>query len=166
MNSLTAKQALFVEHYLQCLNATEAARLAGYEGNDNTLGSVGWENLQKPAIASRISRRLQETAMSANEVLARLAEIARGEYSKYITANGGVDFGKLVVDGKVHLIKSIRDTAHGKSIEFCDMQKALVDLGRHHQLFTDKMDVISGGGPLKFEVTYIDPPPLLEDDES
>lgn len=146
--SLTDKQKSFVEEYLRCWNATEAARRAGYQGNDNTLGSVGWENLQKPAIIKHIQRRLCESAMLADEVLARLAEIARGEHAKYITPGGDIDFARLVADDKAHLVKSIRDTAHGKSIDFCDPQKALVDIGRHHQLFTDNVDVKSGGKEL------------------
>lgn len=86
--------------------------------------------------------------MGADEVLARLAEIARGEHGQYITETGSVNFVQLVEDGKAYLIKNIRDTAQGKSIEFYDGQKALVDIGRHHQLFIDSVDVKSDGKQL------------------
>ncbi len=50
LTELTHKQELFCREYFVSLNATQAARSAGYKGNDNTLGSVGAENLIKPAI--------------------------------------------------------------------------------------------------------------------
>lgn len=151
---LRGKQVLFVEAYLECFNATEAARRAGYEGNDNTLGSVGWENLQKPAIAKRISVRLQEAAMSADEVLSRLAEIARGEHGQYIGIGGKVDLAMMIFDNKTHLIKSIKDTRHGQSITFCDMQGALALIAKHHGLLVERHEVSgAGGGPLEFFYT-------------
>ena len=52
---LTPKQELFVAEYLKTGNATESARKAGYKGNDNTLRSIGTENLAKPAIAHAIA---------------------------------------------------------------------------------------------------------------
>jgi hypothetical protein len=52
---LTHKQRRFVEAYTG--NATEAARAAGYKGNDVTLAAVGSENLRKPLIAAAIAAR-------------------------------------------------------------------------------------------------------------
>ena len=49
------------------LNATEAARRAGYKGSANTLRSVGGENLTKPAIRAEIDRRMAR-AMSGADV--------------------------------------------------------------------------------------------------
>ena len=49
-DKLTPKQALFVSEYLKTGNGTEAARRAGYKGNDVTLGQVAAENLKKPQI--------------------------------------------------------------------------------------------------------------------
>ncbi len=57
---LTPKQALFVSEYLKTGNATEAARQAGYKGNDNTLRSIGTENLAKPAISRAIAKRQEK----------------------------------------------------------------------------------------------------------
>lgn len=53
---LTPKQQRFVSEYLKCWNATEAARKAGYKGNDATLSAVGGENLRKPLISEAIER--------------------------------------------------------------------------------------------------------------
>lgn len=57
---LTPKQTLFVSEYLKTGNATEAARKAGYKGNDKTLGQVGSENLKKPGIARAIAKKQEK----------------------------------------------------------------------------------------------------------
>lgn len=107
---LTPKQELFIEAYLGKANgnATEAARLAGYKGNDVTLATVGTENLRKPQIAQAIKERLAEKkdVMSADEVLETLTKIARNQ-------NGWQVAGQM---------------------------KALELLGKHHKLFTDKVE--------------------------
>jgi len=67
---LTMKQMAFCVHYVSAsvnLNATEAARCAGYKGNDNTLGTVGFQNLLKPAIRGEINRRMA-IALSGAEI--------------------------------------------------------------------------------------------------
>lgn len=53
---LTEKQRRFVEAYMgvACGNATEAARLAGYKGTENTLSQAGRANLRKSQIAALI----------------------------------------------------------------------------------------------------------------
>jgi len=143
---LTNKQTIFIEAYLECWNATEAARRAGYEGNDNTLGSVGWENLQKPAIADRIKKRVAESAMSADEVLARLADQARADIANYVVVDRAT--GEPRVDlrearGKTHLIKSIQQTAYGIKVELYDAQSALALIGKHHALFVDRQQSLN-----------------------
>ncbi len=57
---LTLKQETFVSEYLKTGNATEAARRAGYKGNDVTLARVGAENLRKPLIAHAIAAKNQK----------------------------------------------------------------------------------------------------------
>lgn len=72
-DELTDKQRLFIEEYLTCWNATEAARRTHY-ANPNKRGP---ENVVKRGIREEIARRLAEKAMPADEVLARLSEHAR-----------------------------------------------------------------------------------------
>jgi phage terminase small subunit len=73
---LTQKQRLFVEAYLANPNATEAARRAGYKGNDVTLGQVGAENLKKPQIAELLKVRVEEAIITADEILTGVKNIA------------------------------------------------------------------------------------------
>lgn len=158
---MTPKQQIFVNEYLKCWNATEAARRAGYEGNENTLSSVGYENLRKPDIDDAISRRLQENAMSADEVLMRLADQARGDVGDFVSFQEGlrlpiIDLAKS--KDKTHLIKKIKYGKDGQiEFELYDAQSALVHLGKAHGLFTDKVQVSGPNDePIKFEWVEVD----------
>ncbi|WP_175813344.1 terminase small subunit [Burkholderia contaminans] len=75
MSKLTAKQQLFVDEYLVDLNASAAARRAGY--SEKTARAIGIENLTKPAIRAAVDaamkKRGERTRMTADEVL-KLAE--------------------------------------------------------------------------------------------
>ncbi|WP_238140738.1 terminase small subunit, partial [Streptococcus suis] len=50
MAKLTIKQRKFIDEYIICGNATEAAIKAGY--SQKTAGMAGSENLKKPYIKS------------------------------------------------------------------------------------------------------------------
>jgi hypothetical protein len=54
--ALSVKQAAFVSAYIGPArgNATEAARMAGYRGNEATLATIGKENIRKHQIAECI----------------------------------------------------------------------------------------------------------------
>lgn len=77
---LTLKQQKFVAEYLKTGNATEAARRAGYKGNDITLGRVGADNLKKTQIQGAIneakSKVMDEAIVDAAFVLNGLKQVA------------------------------------------------------------------------------------------
>lgn len=85
MDDLTEKQRRFVEAYVGPSkgNATDAARRAGYAGNDNTLRSLGAENMAKPAIARAIAETndvvRSDAIATAEEVQAFLTATMRGQ---------------------------------------------------------------------------------------
>lgn len=145
---LTGKQQAFVNAYCgeANFNATRAAELAGYEGDYWTLAQVGSKNLKTPKIAERVSEYFAAFAMTSGEVLMRLGEIARGEWAQYVDNEGNVDFARLKADDKIHLVSEIRDTRNGKSVKFCDMQGALVQIGKHHRLFVDRHEHTGADG--------------------
>lgn len=66
-SKLTLKQKKFIAAYDG--NATDAARKAGYAGNDVTLGSVAHENLKKPLVAEALAKR--ETKAIAKAIASR-----------------------------------------------------------------------------------------------
>lgn len=157
MADLTNKQRVFIEEYLQCWNATEAARRAEYKGTDATLASVGSENLRKPKIQKRIQRRLAGKAMSADEVLARLGAQARSDIGQFLRDKAGptglLDLEAAKKAGLMHLVKRIAWTKQGVSVELYDAQRATELLGKAHGLFRERLDITSGGEKIKGYVT-------------
>jgi phage terminase small subunit len=183
-SGLTGKQRFFIESYLSNgFNATEAARSAGYEGNDNVLGVTGHENLRNPKIAIAVQERLNEAAMSANEVLARLSKIARGEVTDFLDEDGKFDLKtarKLQKSGLLKKIKSKRTSKRVDTIsegdedsretletsllyeeiefEMYSAHEALRDLGKYHKLLNDRHEVGGfNGGPIQVSVVYETP---------
>jgi len=141
-SQLTGKQARFVEEYLQDFNATRAAERAGYAGDDNSLAVRGYELVRNPKIQALVKIRLNESAMTANEVLARLAAIARSDYSRYLKEDATVDFANLLADSQGFLVKSIKETKYGKQVEFYDAQRALETLAKHFGLFIERHVIV------------------------
>lgn len=142
--AFTAMQRAFIDYYVIEKNGAKAARLAGYKGSNVTLASVAYENLRKPHIRAEIDRRFRELAMGADEVLARLGDIARIDMSEFVTIKHGIpflDLEKAETASKLHLLKKFKTTKQGIEIELYDAQSALETIGKHLGLFnTIKID--------------------------
>ena len=150
---LTFRERLFIEEYLNCWNASEAARRAGY--SLKTAGVIGYENLKKPHISRAIEAKIAERAISANEVLARLAEQARFDANEFLSETGEVDMKSAKKRGLGKFIRRLKSQSgeHASvDIEFVDAQGALALLGKHLKLFTDKTE-ISGGVAIKTDLS-------------
>jgi len=144
---LTDKQAAFVEKYLECWNGAEAARHAGYAYPRQSA----WENLSKPYIQEIIRNRLRGQAMSAEEVLNRLADIARGDLGEFVGKGGVLDLDGAKEQGLTHLLKSVSWTKAGIRVELHSALSALELIGKAHGLFRDVQEQI---GELKVRVIY------------
>ena len=138
---LTHKQALFVEAFLGTAkgNATEAARIAGYADPEARTGRLQ----RSPAVRAALRERVDRMAMTADEVLARLAEQARGSIEDCLTFPNGattpmLDLEKARRIGKLHLVRSLRPGKFGVAVELYDAQAALALLGRYHGLFIER----------------------------
>jgi phage terminase small subunit len=158
--ALNKRQRLFIEEYLSCWNATEAARRAGYARPE----WMGWHNMKHPTIRSEIQRRLDKRAMAADEVLARLADHARASFADFLARDSQnhlilLDLDKAERLGKLHLIKKLTIGEKTTHIELHDPQNALIQLARYHQLLSDRANAdwrqevrLRGGDPdLLFE---------------
>jgi phage terminase small subunit len=92
MADLTAKQELFCSEYLVDLNASGAARRAGY--SEDTAGAIGWENLKKPEIQKRIQEMRDAIGKGFNITKERLAQelsrIAFFDIRKIYNESGGL----------------------------------------------------------------------------
>lgn len=169
--TLSAKQKVFISEYLFDFNATRAAQRAGYGGDENTLAATGSRLIRIDKVSEAIRTRLQEKAMSANEVLNRLADQARGNMSDFVRFNENgdptFDLQTAKVSGKLQLARKLKtktrswseptfNITNGEiesrevtetSIEFelYDAQAALVHIGKHHKLFTEKVEMEHSG---------------------
>ena len=137
---LTDRQKRFVEQYAtNGFNATGAAEVAGYQWPEK----YAYRIIRQPKIKAAIQARFKEHIMSADEVLARLTEQARGDIGNYIDDEGNVDFQKLKEEGKGHLVKSISDSKYGKRVEFYSSQAAMQLMAKYHRLFADRIENIT-----------------------
>jgi hypothetical protein len=138
---LTDKQRVFVEEYLTCWNAAEAARRAGYP--EASARQIGSENLSKPDIRALIDQRMKEKAMSADEVLARLNDHATADMNDFITITGRgfrYDLARAKREGKLHLIRKIVKGKQGTAVELVDQQAALIQIAKIHRLLVDRVE--------------------------
>jgi phage terminase small subunit len=169
--ALTAKQARFVAEYLVDLNASAAARRAGY--SPKTAGQIGDENLKKPEIAeavnAAIAKRSARTELTADAVIAELWKIGSSNMMDYVRigSNGDpfIDLSALDRDRAAAIAEvTVEDFKDGRGEDARDVRRvkfklhdkkgALTDLGRHFGLFTDNL-ALSG----QVQVDGIDRPP-------
>lgn len=138
--ALSIKHQEFVNWYLQLWNQTEAYKRVYPKSSDDAARANAARLIANDNIKAEIEQRVAEKAMTANEVLMRLAEQARGDYSQYLTPYG-VDMNGLIADGKQHLVKGMKPGQFGMTIEFHDAQAALQLIGKHYKLFVDKTEL-------------------------
>ena len=78
---LTPKQKAFADYYIECGNATEAAKRAGY--SEKTAYRTGADNLKNPQIIDYIAERTKpkedNRIASGDEVMEFLTAVMRGE---------------------------------------------------------------------------------------
>lgn len=153
--ALSGKQLKWADAYLgeAKFNKTEAARIAGYRGDDKSLANIGYQNYRKLEIKEYIEKRLSESVMSADEALQHLSDIARPPVSHFdffahevasIKSEDGdgeeVEVIRTVINAEMvkeygHLIRTISFTNAGPKIEFYSRMDALQLIGKHYQLF-------------------------------
>lgn len=139
---LTEKQKAFADHYLISLNATDAARKAGY--SERTAYAIGRENLRKPQIRLYIdeimNKRDEQRYMNRDRTLELLSLEAEGltEEEVIVTYPG---------KGTYEIVK--------KKISARERIRALELMGKRHSLFTDNVN-LSGDVGLHINVDYGD----------
>ena len=79
--ALTPKQQAFADYYIECGNATEAAKRAGY--SEKNVGENAAKTLKNPNVSAYIAERMEEQARKrvadANEVIEFYTAVMRGE---------------------------------------------------------------------------------------
>lgn len=168
---LTQKQAMFCCEYIVDLNGTQAAIRAGY--SVKTANRIATENLSKPVIKAEIERLMSErkdrVEITADRVLAELAKIGFADMrdvaswgETVVDEDGKPIHGvKLVssdklTDSAAAAISEIAETPAGLRIKLHDKRAALVDIGKHLGMFTEKVEH-SGAIQVQSTVTFVMP---------
>jgi phage terminase small subunit len=141
---MNPRQRRFVEEYLVDLNATRAAKRAGYSAKG--AASRGYRLLQNPAITVAIAKaqgkRAARTQVSADRVVTELAKVAFGDPRRLLSwGPGGVvlrDSSELT-EAEAALVSEVSETrtaAGGtRKVKLHCKLTALNALGKHLGLF-------------------------------
>ncbi|WGD29877.1 terminase small subunit [Ancylobacter sp. WKF20] len=151
-SSLTAKQQRFAEEYLVDLNATQAARRAGY--SPNTAADIGRQLIRKTPVAVRIQAAMAErsarTEITQDRVLKEVARLAFLDIRKAFNADGTMkplhemDDDTAAALAGLDAIEQREDGALVgtiKKLKLSDKKGALELLMRHMGMLNDKMRV-------------------------
>ncbi len=142
---LTDKQKRFVDEYLVDLNATAAARRAGYKDPN-----IGRQLITKNNVSAEIQKRQEKLRgkleITQERVLEELAAIAFANGTDFatITHNGLVRLTPTdeVPEEKKKAVASIKEGQYGTEIKLHDKVRALELLGKHLGVF----DANNGSG--------------------
>ena len=147
MRKLTAKETLFVGHYLERLNGADAARKAGYK--TKRPDALAYELLRKPeiqaAIQAAMDARADRVQITADQVLQNIIDIGQRCMQRWPKMVG---HGKDREQAKEWVTTEDGEEVLAHVFEF-DAQGALRAqelLGKHLKLFTDKQEVEVKGG--------------------
>lgn len=149
---LNDMQLLFIDYYLIHMNATKAAKLAGY--SEKTAYSQGHRLLNHAEVQRRIDETMQEQAedrrITRERVLNEIAKVAMANPRDYMLVDEKT--GKAKIDMRVitrDQWAAIAGIDKDGTVKFSDKMRALEMLGKYLKLFTDRHEH-SGpeGGPI------------------
>ncbi len=148
---LSPKQKLFVEAYLQTLNATEAARRAGYSEPNSNYANVLRNPLVWSVIEERMAERRAQNPHLEQRILEELCRIAFADPRDLM--RWGPDGVELRPSDELDAAQAaaVDEVSEGRGgvirLKKHDKIKALELLGRHLGLFADRLHAeVSGPG--------------------
>ncbi len=135
MKELTPKQQRFCEEYLVDLNASAAARRAGY--SERTAFRMGQENMQKHAIVSEIAERRQLISERTGRTVADVM----------------ADIGRVRDDA----MREVEDPQTGERsmLSHKDALKALELEGKHLGAFEERLRLSNPDGTMRPQIIKI-----------
>ncbi len=143
-NTMTPKQRRFVEEYLIDLNASAAARRAGY--STKAARTTGQKLLRHPDVIAGIEKaqaaRAERTRVTADKVVKELAKVAFGDPRRLLSwGPGGVILRESsdLSEADAALVSEISETRYAaggsRRIKLRCKLTALTALGKHLGLF-------------------------------
>lgn len=168
---LNDRQRLFVDAYLVNKNKTKAALQAGY--SVESARSIGHENLTKPDIRAAVDERMSTLAMSAEEAMQRMSEVASTRLNEYFTVRKVQAFQqervtlKELVERKEGEIDFIREFMNREGLETEEEQKSYLakiavlreeylDLLLKLERYGDEATLLVAGAPIVVEEADLD----------
>jgi phage terminase small subunit len=148
---LTPRQQAFVQAYIISLNATQAAKEAGY--SEKTAKSQGQRLLTNVDVAAAISAAMKarsaRTEITADRVLHELAAIAFLDPAKVFTGTGEVRSLDQMDESVRRAIASVEtisssagdDVVTVRKVRMGDKIRALELLGKHLALWVERVKV-------------------------
>ncbi len=165
---LTARERRFVEEYLVDLNGTQAAIRAGYSAKTAKVQAsrlLTKANV-RAAITAAKQDRAERTQVTQDQVLAELKKLGFANMADYIEVQSdgtaAIDLSKLDRDQAAAITEVVvdeytegrgDDARQVKRIRFklADKRGALVDMGKHLGMFTDRVEHTGkDGGPIEY----------------
>ena len=165
IEDLRPRHQVFVNAYLKCWNASEAARQAKYP----FPSQAGSGLLANHNIRAAIDQELRRHHLTSAQVLHRLRDMATSDITEFLDDNGRTDLESVRCKGKGFLIKKIRNRTikTGKDteideqeLELYDAQNALVHIGKHLGLFND-INGFGATGPMVFVQLNVSPQTII-----
>ena len=152
MAKLTERQKRFADEYLKDLNATSAARRAGYKDPN-----FGRQLIAKPNVFAYIQKRIkdreQRTEITQDRVLQELAAVGFAKGTDYASIDGSGRVKLCPTGGLSEAQKSsviyIKETQAGVELKLADKFRALELLGRHLGLFDKDANGADANGQLE-----------------
>jgi phage terminase small subunit len=163
---LTPKEIRFIEIYFENgFNATRAVREVHPGITDGSARSQGWEYLTRPKVKDEIDRRMHEwrakRRLTVEQVGDLIQDFATVEVIELFTENGDLRPLSEMTPRARRCIQSIEteermiagEPVEVKKIKLVDRKGAAELLGKYKKMFTDNVDVTSGGKPLKVAIS-------------
>ena len=172
--TLSKKHSAFVDEYLRLFNGTRAYMRIYPRSSEKSARAHAARLVADGDVSAAIKQRLVDAHVGADEVLKILADMARGDIGEFLSKEGAgfdIDLKDAKARGLTKLIKRIKQKTtiflakgesgedrevHDLEIELYDAQAAAEKIGRHLDLFPNKIDVTSGGEKIIINVA-IDP---------
>ena len=128
--TLTLKQKAFAEIYIECGNATEAAKRAGY--SEKSAKQIGMQNLRKPEISEYIDQCISslrsERIADIHEILVFLTAVMRGEQKDQFGLDAALSDRLKAADSLMKRYDAGKSVPGGPEYEDDPLSKALREL--------------------------------------
>lgn len=168
---LNKKQQMVLDEYFICFNQWRAYKKVYPNVTDESARALSSKLFADLNFSAHLAARLDEAHMSADEALKRLADMARGDVTEFITSLGAFDVEAVKAAGKGHLIKKIKqrtitkigksatdeDTeTHDTEIELYPADSALRDVLKIHGRYIERQDITSNGQAIQVTIKGLD----------